>query len=58
MEQSIIVESPLEMHFCNRPVSYGRISILDSVAVSRGGWKMVRGEVRKIPTYVTACLLA
>ena len=42
MEQSIIVESPLVMHFGNRPVSYSRISILDSQyssSVGKGaGW--------------------
>ena len=60
MEQSIIVESPLVMHFGNRPVSYSRISILDSQYCSCVGkeayvgvrkWYGKRGPV-EISTYV------
>ena len=61
MEQSIIVESPLVMHFGNRPVSYSRISILDSQynssCVGKGAyvgvrkWYGKRGKV-EISTYV------
>ena len=52
MEQSIIVESPLVMHFGNRPVSYSRISILDSQynssCVGKGAGWLENGMEREV----------